>query len=146
MPGPPPGDRIAYSDTPMEALKGADALILVTEWNEFRRPDFDRVRELLKDAVIFDGRNIYDPGTLHVTDGRHQARRRHRTKCAVGNSSHVSPLLYFLQNGVSACAPIADGLATRSHPLAINEAYQMTTIRALDLPVAAPRGRGEIAS
>jgi UDPglucose 6-dehydrogenase len=58
------GDRIDYADTPMAALEGADALILVTEWNEFRRPDFDRLRELLKDPVVFDGRNIYSRKVL----------------------------------------------------------------------------------
>jgi UDPglucose 6-dehydrogenase len=58
------GDRIAYSDVPMDALQGADALIVVTEWNEFRRPDFEAVKGLLKHPVIFDGRNIYPRGTL----------------------------------------------------------------------------------
>jgi len=58
------GDRIDYAETPMKALEGADALILVTEWNEFRRPDFDRLRELLKDPVVFDGRNIYSRKVL----------------------------------------------------------------------------------
>ncbi len=58
------GDRIDYATTPMEALEGADALVLITEWNEFRRPDFDRVKELLKEPVIFDGRNIYSRTSL----------------------------------------------------------------------------------
>jgi len=58
------GGRIEYSETPMEALDGADALILVTEWNEFRRPDFDEVKRRLKSPVIFDGRNIYRRKTL----------------------------------------------------------------------------------
>jgi UDPglucose 6-dehydrogenase len=58
------GDRIDYSETPMEALDGADALILVTEWNEFRRPDFESVRARLKTPVVFDGRNIYRRKTL----------------------------------------------------------------------------------
>ncbi|NUP97757.1 MAG: UDP-glucose/GDP-mannose dehydrogenase family protein [Planctomycetaceae bacterium] len=58
------GDRIRYSETPMEALDGADALLLVTEWNEFRRPDFDDVKARLKSPVIFDGRNIYRRKTL----------------------------------------------------------------------------------
>jgi UDPglucose 6-dehydrogenase len=58
------GERVAYSETPMEALDGADALILVTEWNEFRRPDFDEVKRRLKSPVIFDGRNIYRRKTL----------------------------------------------------------------------------------
>ncbi|MFM7280447.1 MAG: UDP binding domain-containing protein, partial [Planctomycetia bacterium] len=58
------GNRITYSEMPMDALKGADALIVVTEWNEFRRPDFEAVKSLLKHPVIFDGRNIYPRATL----------------------------------------------------------------------------------
>ena len=46
-------------DGKYEALKGADALILVTEWKEFRSPDFDEIKKALKTPVIFDGRNIY---------------------------------------------------------------------------------------
>jgi UDPglucose 6-dehydrogenase len=46
------------------ALKNADALVLITEWNEFRKPDFDKVKVLMKEKVIFDGRNIYDPKLL----------------------------------------------------------------------------------
>ena len=49
-----------------DALSGADALILVTEWKPFRHPDFDRIRKLLKQPVIFDGRNQYDPATLRA--------------------------------------------------------------------------------
>ena len=58
------GDRIEYATNPMQALEGANALILVTEWNEFRRPDFEEIREHLTDSVIFDGRNIYSRKTL----------------------------------------------------------------------------------
>ncbi len=47
-----------------EAAEGADALAIVTEWQEFRSPDFDRLRELLKAPVIFDGRNLYDPAMV----------------------------------------------------------------------------------
>jgi UDPglucose 6-dehydrogenase len=47
-----------------EAAQGADALAIVTEWQEFRSPDFERLRELLKAPVIFDGRNLYDPATV----------------------------------------------------------------------------------
>jgi UDPglucose 6-dehydrogenase len=54
------GDTIEYADTSYEALKDADALLLVTEWNEFRRPDFDKMRNLMKHPVIFDGRNQYE--------------------------------------------------------------------------------------
>lgn len=53
-------NRIIYSKTSYEALKNADALLLLTEWNEFRRPDMDRIKELLKEPVIFDGRNQYN--------------------------------------------------------------------------------------
>ncbi len=53
------GNRIHYAKNNYEALKGADALILVTEWNAFRHPDFKKMKELLKDPVIFDGRNQY---------------------------------------------------------------------------------------
>jgi UDPglucose 6-dehydrogenase len=44
-----------------EAAKGADALAIITEWQEFRSPDFERLREILRTPVIFDGRNLYDP-------------------------------------------------------------------------------------
>lgn len=53
-------DRITYSIGAYEALEGADALLLLTEWNEFRRPDFERVKSLLKQPIIFDGRNQYN--------------------------------------------------------------------------------------
>jgi len=53
------GDKIRYAKNNYEALKGADALILVTEWNEFRNPDFKKMKDLLKAPVIFDGRNQY---------------------------------------------------------------------------------------
>ena len=58
------GGRIDYSDRNYEALTGAVALLVLTEWNEFRRPDFERIKELLKKPVIFDGRNLYDPVDL----------------------------------------------------------------------------------
>lgn len=55
------GKRVKFFDNNYDSLKGADALIIVTEWNEFRRPDFARMKTLMKSALIFDGRNIYDP-------------------------------------------------------------------------------------
>ena len=57
-------NSIVYSKNSYEALEGANALILLTEWNEFRRPDFDRIKSLLKTPVIFDGRNLYDAKKL----------------------------------------------------------------------------------
>jgi len=55
------GDRVALCDRSYDALEGADALAIVTEWNEFREPDFAKMRALLKTPVVFDGRNIYSP-------------------------------------------------------------------------------------
>jgi UDPglucose 6-dehydrogenase len=55
------GDRVRYTETPYEALDGADGLFVLTEWNEFRRPDFERMKKLMKQPVVFDGRNIFDP-------------------------------------------------------------------------------------
>ena len=55
------GDRISYSSNEYEILRDADALLIVTEWNEYRNPDFERIAELLNKPVIFDGRNLYDP-------------------------------------------------------------------------------------
>ena len=55
------GKKIVLADKNYDALKGADALVIATEWNEFREPDFARMRRLMKTPVIFDGRNIYSP-------------------------------------------------------------------------------------
>ncbi len=55
------GDRVVYAKTPYEVLPGVDALFLLTEWNEFRHPDFERMKSMMKTPVVFDGRNIYDP-------------------------------------------------------------------------------------
>ena len=54
------GNRIDYAETNYEALAGADALVVVTDWNEYRHPDFERVKRTLKHPVIVDGRNLYD--------------------------------------------------------------------------------------
>lgn len=55
------GKSITYFDNNYDTLKGADALVVVTEWNEFRRPDFEKMKKLMKGHVVFDGRNIYSP-------------------------------------------------------------------------------------
>jgi UDPglucose 6-dehydrogenase len=54
------GNRIDYAETNYEALVGADALVVVTDWNEYRHPDFERVKRTLREPVIVDGRNLYD--------------------------------------------------------------------------------------
>lgn len=56
--------RIQTTQTPIDALKGADALVIVTEWKAFRSPDFDALKRLLKTPVIFDGRNLFDPHAM----------------------------------------------------------------------------------
>ena len=56
--------RITYADTPLAALEGADALVIVTEWKVFRSPDFERMKAALKAPVVFDGRNLYEPRTM----------------------------------------------------------------------------------
>lgn len=55
------GDKLTYCDRPYGALEGADGLVIVTEWQEFRHPDFDLMRRLMREPVIFDGRNLYEP-------------------------------------------------------------------------------------
>lgn len=58
------GNKITYSKSAYEALNGADCMLLLTEWNEFRRPDFDKIKSLMKGNVIFDGRNQYNSKRL----------------------------------------------------------------------------------
>ena len=59
------GDKsVTYVSNYYDALEGADALLLLTEWNQFRRPDYERMKSLLKQPIIFDGRNQYDPAKM----------------------------------------------------------------------------------
>ena len=60
------GSKIQYADSSYAALTGADALAVITEWNEFREPDFSRMRKLMRQPLIFDGRNIYNPESLRA--------------------------------------------------------------------------------
>ena len=74
------GDRLIYCDRPYGALEGSDGLAIVTEWQEFRRPDFDLMRRLLRQPVIFDGRNLYDAKALTNQGFIYYAIGRGRTK------------------------------------------------------------------
>jgi UDPglucose 6-dehydrogenase len=71
------GDGISYTSTNYDALKGADGLAIVTEWSEFRRPDFARMKSLMREPIIFDGRNLFTPeqmkqnGFVYYSIGRH---------------------------------------------------------------------------
>jgi UDPglucose 6-dehydrogenase len=58
------GDRLVYCDRPYGCLEGADALAIATEWNEFRSPNFDLMKGLMRGHAIFDGRNLYDPAQM----------------------------------------------------------------------------------
>jgi len=60
------GDRIEYDESNYGCAKGADALVLVTEWHEFRRPSFERLKSLMKQPVLFDGRNIWSPAEVRA--------------------------------------------------------------------------------
>ncbi len=60
--------QLQMADFQYDVLKGADALVLVTEWKRFRQPDFEAMKELMNDAIIFDGRNLYDPDFLKSID------------------------------------------------------------------------------
>jgi UDPglucose 6-dehydrogenase len=60
----PSQERLTLCESAHDALSGADALAIMTEWQEFRSPDFTTIKESLSDAVVFDGRNLYEPATL----------------------------------------------------------------------------------
>jgi UDPglucose 6-dehydrogenase len=60
------GEKLRYSERPMEALDDADALAIVTEWAEFRHPDFEEMAKRMKSRAIFDGRNLYDPAVMRT--------------------------------------------------------------------------------
>ena len=62
------GERVSYHTSNYDTLSGADALLILTEWNEFRHPNFQRIRSELKQPVIFDGRNLYDPALMKALD------------------------------------------------------------------------------
>ena len=70
--------RIAYAESPMAALDGADALLIVTEWKAFRSPDFEDIKRRLKAPLVFDGRNLYDPATLRAAGIEYHAIGRPR--------------------------------------------------------------------
>ncbi|MEE9156346.1 MAG: UDP-glucose/GDP-mannose dehydrogenase family protein, partial [Gemmatimonadota bacterium] len=58
------GDRIKYCDHGMEAVDGADGLVVMTDWLDYRTPNFARVRQLMKTPVVFDARNLYEPSKM----------------------------------------------------------------------------------
>jgi UDPglucose 6-dehydrogenase len=73
------GDRVLLAPGPYEALEGSDALFVVTEWNEFRTPDFDRMKALMRQPVIFDGRNVFEPAEMQRLGFTHYGIGRQAT-------------------------------------------------------------------
>ncbi len=67
--GDPPG--LHWSQNPLQALEGAHALVLVTEWPIYRSPDWDQIAQTLRSPVVFDGRNLYDPKRLAAAGFRY---------------------------------------------------------------------------
>ncbi|HEY5219514.1 MAG TPA: UDP-glucose/GDP-mannose dehydrogenase family protein [Gemmatimonadaceae bacterium] len=65
------GDRVAFADTGYAALEGCHALVVVTDWNEYRHPDFARIKTLLREPTVVDGRNLYDPAKMRALGFRY---------------------------------------------------------------------------
>jgi len=74
------GDKIKYSENQYDALREADALLIATEWSVFRSPDFDKVSSLLKEKVIFDGRNLYDLESMRNLNYHYESMGRKTIK------------------------------------------------------------------
>ena len=79
-------DDLLLCDSAQAALEGADALVVVTEWKQFRSPDFARLKAALKDAVVFDGRNLYEPAEVEAAGIAYYAIGRGRSVCMVGKN------------------------------------------------------------
>ncbi|GAM07756.1 UDP-glucose 6-dehydrogenase [Geobacter sp. OR-1] len=78
------GDRITYSHNQYEILTGADALVIITDWNEYRNPDFERIMSELKDPLIIDGRNLYKPDRMRVAGFRYMPLGRNGSGISSG--------------------------------------------------------------
>ena len=74
----PNQDGLTLCESAYEALDGADALVIVTEWQEFRSPDFQAIKEMVADSVIVDGRNLYEPEHLEALGLQYYAIGRGR--------------------------------------------------------------------
>jgi len=98
--------RLTYADNQTAWLEGADALIIVTEWREFRCPNFDTLKAKLKQPVIFDGRNLYDPklvrglGFEYLAIGRVDRHVASRLAMTAGRCSHGGPLVFGVADNV----------------------------------------------
>jgi UDPglucose 6-dehydrogenase len=71
------GDAVRYAESNYDALAGADALVVVTDWNEYRHPDFTRIKSALRRAVVIDGRNLYNPVKMKSLGFEYDSIGRH---------------------------------------------------------------------
>jgi UDPglucose 6-dehydrogenase len=78
------GDRISYSTNQYEILSGADALVIITDWSEYRNPDFERIMADLKEPLIVDGRNLYKPDRMRLAGFRYIPLGRNGSGIAAG--------------------------------------------------------------
>ena len=80
-------ERLSFCKDAYEAAQGADALLIATEWKEFRSPDYDRLRTLLRAPLIFDGSNLYDPALMQRLGFQYFAIGRGRGRAAGGRGA-----------------------------------------------------------
>jgi UDPglucose 6-dehydrogenase len=73
------GARVAFAESNYDALEGADALVIVTDWNEYRHPNFERMLAALAQPVVVDGRNLYDPARMAALGFRYHSIGRGST-------------------------------------------------------------------
>jgi UDPglucose 6-dehydrogenase len=85
--------RVQLCERAEEALQEADALLVVTEWKEFRSPDFEAIKRLLKSPLIFDGRNLYDPALMRALGFEHHGIGRGQSNVLASNSSGAATSL-----------------------------------------------------
>jgi UDPglucose 6-dehydrogenase len=78
------GDRIVYSHNQYDILMEADALAIVTEWSEYRNPDFAKIKDLLKQPLIFDGRNLFEPHRMKAAGFEYYPIGRNSTRNCEG--------------------------------------------------------------
>jgi UDPglucose 6-dehydrogenase len=87
------GERLSFCKDAYEAAEGADALLICTEWQEFRSPDFERLRLLLRAPLVFDGRNLYEPGLMQQLGFEYYAIGRGRKLIADGNAEQLDSVV-----------------------------------------------------
>jgi UDPglucose 6-dehydrogenase len=98
---------LSFSSQQAEALCDADPLLIVTEWREFKSPDFEQMRALLKEAVIFDGRNLFDPALVRSLGLEYFAIGRGEAACELSELAMEGTVTEFARVTVYPIAPLA---------------------------------------